>query len=97
MWSRFCTLESPEFHTIDLKNLVHEDTRGDIGLLAIQFGTWEGVLLSQQYFTPYEAFGDLAKYKAQDSSFNIEQVHFFPLGGIKRAAEFVEEFSNSNP
>ena len=31
MWSRFCTLESPEFHKIDVKNLVHEDTRGDIG------------------------------------------------------------------
>ena len=32
MWSQSCTLESPEFHTIDLKNLAHEDARGDIGI-----------------------------------------------------------------
>ncbi len=48
-------------------------------------------------YKPTQILSDLANYKAQDSSFNIEQVHFFPLGGIKRAAEFVEEFSNSNP
>ena len=47
-------------------------------------------------YKPTQILSDLANYKAQDSSFNIEQVHFFPLGGIKRAAEFVEEFSNSN-
>ena len=29
LWSRFCTLEYPEFHTIDFKNLVHEDARVD--------------------------------------------------------------------
>ena len=46
-------------------------------------------------YKPTQILSDLANYKAQDSSFNIEQVHFFPLGGIKRAAEFVEEFSNS--
>ena len=48
-------------------------------------------------YKPTKILSDLANYKAQDSSFNIEQVHFFPLGGIKRAAEFVEEFSNSKP
>ena len=48
-------------------------------------------------YKPTQILRELANYKAQDSSFNIEQVHFFPLGGIKRAAEFVEEFSNSNP
>ena len=48
-------------------------------------------------YKPTQILSDLANYKAQDSSFNIEQVHFFPLGGIKRAAEYVEEFSNSNP
>ena len=48
-------------------------------------------------YKPTQILSDLANYKAQDSSFNIEQVHFFPLGGIKRAAEFVEEFSSSNP
>ncbi len=48
-------------------------------------------------YKPTQILSDLANYKAQDPSFNIEQVHFFPLGGIKRAAEFVEEFSSSNP
>lgn len=48
-------------------------------------------------YKPTQILSDLANYRAQDSSFNIEQVHFFPLGGVKRAAEFVEEFSNSKP
>jgi len=47
-------------------------------------------------YKPTQILSDLANYRAQDSSFNIEQVHFFPLGGVKRAAEFVEEFSGSN-
>jgi methylenetetrahydrofolate reductase (NADPH) len=47
-------------------------------------------------YKPTQILSDLANYRAQDSSFNIEQVHFFPLGGVKRAAEFVEEFSSSN-
>ena len=48
-------------------------------------------------YKPTQILSDLANYRAQDSSFNIEQVHFFPLGGIKRAAEFVEECSSLNP
>ena len=48
-------------------------------------------------YKPTQILSDLANYTAQDSSFYIAQVHFFPLGGIKRAAVFVEEFSNSNP
>ena len=48
-------------------------------------------------YKPIQILSDLANYKAQDPSFNIEQVHFFPLGGIKRAAEFVEECSSLNP
>ena len=47
-------------------------------------------------YKPTQILSDLANYRAQDSSFNIEQVHFFPLGGVKRAAEFVEEFSGPN-
>ena len=47
-------------------------------------------------YKPTQILSDLANYRDQDSSFNIEQVHFFPLGGVKRAAEFVEEFSGSN-
>ncbi len=47
-------------------------------------------------YKPTQILSDLANYRAQDSSLNIEQVHFFPLGGVKRAAEFVEEFSGPN-
>ena len=47
-------------------------------------------------YKPTQILSDLANYSAQDSSFNIEQVHFFPLGGVKRAAEFVEKFSSPN-
>ena len=47
-------------------------------------------------YKPTQILSDLANYRAQDSSFNIEQVHFFPLGGVKRAAEFVEELSGPN-
>ena len=47
-------------------------------------------------YKPTQILSDLANYRAQDSSFNIEQVHFFPLGGVKRAAEFVEKFSSPN-
>ena len=47
-------------------------------------------------YKPTQILSDLATYRAEDSSFNIEQVHFFPLGGVKRAAEFVEKFSSPN-
>ena len=47
-------------------------------------------------YKPTQILSDLANYRAQDSSLNIEQVHFFPLGGVKRAAEFVKEFSGPN-
>ncbi|TRD22964.1 methylenetetrahydrofolate reductase [Palleronia caenipelagi] len=39
-------------------------------------------------FTPDEVVGDLAAAKAADPSFPIEQVHIFPLGGIKAATEW---------
>ena len=47
-------------------------------------------------YKPTQILSDLANYRSQDSSFNIEQVHFFPLGGVKQAAEFVEKFSSPN-
>ena len=47
-------------------------------------------------YKPTQILSDLANYRAQDPTFNIEQVHFFPLGGVKRAAEFVEKFSSLN-
>ena len=43
---------------------------------------------------PTQILNDLGEYKSQDPSFNIEQVHFFPLGGIKKAAEWAKEYSN---
>ena len=47
-------------------------------------------------YKPTQILSDLANYRTQDSSFNIERVHFFPLGGVKQAAEFVEKFSSPN-
>ena len=43
-------------------------------------------------FTPEEILRDLAAHKAAHPDFNIEQVHFFPLGGITKTAEFCDEF-----
>lgn len=34
-------------------------------------------------FEPMQVLNDLADHKAQNPDFNIAQVHFFPLGGIK--------------
>lgn len=42
-------------------------------------------------FTPEEVLTDLARHKAANPLFNIEQVHFFPLGGIRKTAEFCDE------
>ena len=43
-------------------------------------------------FTPEEILRDLAAHKAAHPDFNIEQVHFFPLGGISKTAEFCDLF-----
>ncbi len=40
-------------------------------------------------YEPTEFIADLAAYKAANPGFGIEQVHFFPLGGIKTNAEWV--------
>ena len=34
---------------------------------------------------------ELAAHKAKTPEFNIEQVHFFPLGGIKTNAQWVTD------
>ena len=39
-------------------------------------------------YEPTEVLNDLANHKAANPDFNIEQVHFFPLGGIKTNAEW---------
>lgn len=42
-------------------------------------------------YEPNEVLSDLAAYKAQNPDSLIEQVHFFPLGGIKTNANWVAE------
>jgi len=46
-------------------------------------------------FTPAEILTDLANHKAANPDFNIEAVHVFPLGGILKSAEFMDEFGRS--
>ncbi len=46
-------------------------------------------------FTPYELLAELSAYKAANPGFNIESVHFFPLGGITKTAEFTDEYGRS--
>jgi len=42
-------------------------------------------------YEPTEVAGALAAHKAATPGFNIEQVHFFPLGGIKTNAQWVTD------
>ena len=42
-------------------------------------------------YKPTNIITELATYKANNPSFNIEKVHFFPLGGIKQVSNFVKE------
>ena len=42
-------------------------------------------------YKPTNIITELATYKANNPSFNIEKVHFFPLGGIKQVSDFVRE------
>ena len=44
-------------------------------------------------YKPNTVLKELALYKNENPSFNIEQVHFFPLGGIKQVTEYVKEGS----
>ncbi|MEM7743662.1 MAG: methylenetetrahydrofolate reductase [Pseudomonadota bacterium] len=43
-------------------------------------------------FEPTEILAELAAHKAANPDFNIAQVHFFPLGGITKTAEFVAQY-----
>ncbi len=43
-------------------------------------------------FMPTEVLTDLAAHKAANPDFAVEQVHFFPLGGITQTAGFCDEF-----
>tara|TARA_B100001113_G_scaffold296106_1_gene253473 strand:- start:3726 stop:4577 length:852 start_codon:yes stop_codon:yes gene_type:complete len=42
-------------------------------------------------YKPISILKELAAYKSDDPNFNIEKVHFFPLGGVKQATNFVKE------
>lgn len=43
-------------------------------------------------YKPTSILNELAEYKSINSDFNIEKVHFFPLGGIKQVSKFVQEY-----
>ncbi|MEM9228579.1 MAG: methylenetetrahydrofolate reductase [Pseudomonadota bacterium] len=46
-------------------------------------------------FTPEQVLTDLANHKAAHPNFNVEQVHVFPLGGITKSGDFMNEFGQS--
>ena len=45
-------------------------------------------------YKPTQMLEDLAKYKLKDPSLNIQQVHFFPIGGIKQTTDWLQEVQN---
>ncbi|MEP3298214.1 MAG: methylenetetrahydrofolate reductase [Pseudoruegeria sp.] len=47
-------------------------------------------------FEPTDFISDLASHKAANPAFNIERVHFFPLGGIKTNANWAIEHGGSS-
>ena len=42
-------------------------------------------------YKPTQIIRELAEHKANNPIFNIEKIHFFPLGGIKQVSQFVKE------
>ena len=48
-------------------------------------------------YEPTEVLTELANYKAANPDFNIDQVHFFPLGGIKTNAKWATENGGGQP
>ena len=42
-------------------------------------------------YKPTKMLTDLSEYKSKDPTLNIEQVHFFPIGGIKQTTDWLEE------
>ena len=43
-------------------------------------------------YEPTSVISELAEYKSENPNFNVEQVHFFPLGGTKTTANWVKKF-----
>jgi methylenetetrahydrofolate reductase (NADPH) len=46
-------------------------------------------------YSPSQFLSDLFNYKKENLKSNIESVHFFPLGGIKKTTEFLSEIGLS--
>ena len=42
-------------------------------------------------YKPTKILSELAEHKFNNPNFNIEKVHFFPLGGVKQVTSFVKE------
>ena len=42
-------------------------------------------------YKPTQILNELAEYKFIDSKLNIEQVHFFPIGGIKQTVDWLKD------
>ena len=42
-------------------------------------------------YKPTKMLNDLSEYKYKDPTLNIQQVHFFPIGGIKQTTDWLEE------
>jgi len=42
-------------------------------------------------YKPTQILNDLAEYKSKDPGLNIEQVHFFPIGGIKQTTVWLDD------
>ena len=47
-------------------------------------------------YKPTQILKDLAEHKSKDPKFNIEQVHFFPFGGVKQTSDWLEEVQNQD-
>jgi len=45
-------------------------------------------------YKPTQMLNELSEYKSKDPTLNIEQVHFFPIGGIKQTTDWLEEVLN---
>jgi methylenetetrahydrofolate reductase (NADPH) len=43
-------------------------------------------------YKPIQILNELAEYKSKDPEFNVEQAHFFPIGGIKQTVDWLDEF-----
>ena len=42
-------------------------------------------------YKPTTIINELAEHKSANPDFNIDKVHFFPLGGIKQVSDFIKE------